>query len=341
MFRSALFTLFLPISLWSQSVIDESRFPPINDSYGGVNISSVFFGFISAQRGDTCTDSSQTIYGAVSFDNSGIQQTISDYSCHTSYIEALTESSYCYALASAGSGMSGMVRGTFENDGNATAKGTLKAHWDYGANKVTLDLTAAELIADRQGIAASTLSVVVWEADEDEDTVFEVSDIIWQSTATLKDDQIFLTGAFQPAHFLLQSYADSMVGFAGGLHFIVDIPAGVDMRDVMAQIDGRIYRIEAIEAPGTLGLSDEQKETIQIYPNPATDHLTIVFDEAAKGKITLMDIKGQSIRTIHFLPNSSMVKLNVDDLRPGIYLLLWRSNSKVIIRRMSIIRTSP
>ena len=68
-----------------------------------------------------------------------------------------------------------------------------------------------------------------------------------------------------------------------------------------------------------------------MYPNPSTDIINIRTDETLD-KTELYDILGQLIIN----KNSNTKQLNINSVKPGIYLLKIYSNNKVVTKKVII-----
>lgn len=90
--------------------------------------------------------------------------------------------------------------------------------------------------------------------------------------------------------------------------------------DYVAQQNGVITRIEDINA-------DESGLTINVYPNPATDYVTV---EGAQSNITLFGMNGAAALSMPVVEGET-VTLDVTGLTKGLYVLRSGNNSSVKI----------
>ena len=69
-------------------------------------------------------------------------------------------------------------------------------------------------------------------------------------------------------------------------------------------------------------ISDVDENEFQIFPNPASEHLTIVTAKPTNGTTTIefLAVDGKLVSTNSFQGNSE-VELNVSDMNPGIYFV--------------------
>jgi serine protease len=76
---------------------------------------------------------------------------------------------------------------------------------------------------------------------------------------------------------------------------------------------------------------DTQFEIVNVYPNPATQNITIVINAFESSDIVLNNVLGQEVKRIQHLNSSSgrqMVILNVSDLGKGIYFMNLQNQTK-------------
>ncbi len=76
---------------------------------------------------------------------------------------------------------------------------------------------------------------------------------------------------------------------------------------------------------------------IELYPNPATDLLTIQLPEGLQGhcSLTVSDFSGKKIFEKNAEPGLSSLQLSVNDLPAGLYLLTVRNENSAVSRRFA------
>ncbi|GLB47784.1 T9SS type A sorting domain-containing protein [Neptunitalea lumnitzerae] len=77
----------------------------------------------------------------------------------------------------------------------------------------------------------------------------------------------------------------------------------------------------------TMGLEDEELETLKVYPNPATTAVTVTGSVEIE-KLQLFNLQGQLINT------SFSNNIATNNIAPGIYLLKIHGNNKVVTKRI-------
>jgi len=85
---------------------------------------------------------------------------------------------------------------------------------------------------------------------------------------------------------------------------------------------------------GALSINNVVDFTTNIYPNPATNNITIENSNFVISNIELYNITGQLVKTENV--NSMSINMNISDLKTGIYILEVHTN-KTSIRRKLII----
>jgi len=87
----------------------------------------------------------------------------------------------------------------------------------------------------------------------------------------------------------------------------------------------------------------ERKDSLKVYPNPASEELTIELlpDRAGSCDILLYDVSGREVYSSHRLPSYSAgqnhLKLNVSRLTDGVYFLVIRTGNDVFQKKIIIV----
>jgi hypothetical protein len=91
---------------------------------------------------------------------------------------------------------------------------------------------------------------------------------------------------------------------------------------------------------GGVGISDPAgRNTVQIFPNPARNNVSVRFPEGVSGigLIRIMDLLGQSVMTKTIEISGDLVKsVDISGLRGGIYMLKAEIDGKVFLQKMII-----
>jgi hypothetical protein len=95
--------------------------------------------------------------------------------------------------------------------------------------------------------------------------------------------------------------------------------------------NGFIARIK--EEPTILSTFNPTDEFngIQVFPNPASDKLTINAPECVNLSISLYDSNGRAVLTHEVSGETGLINLDVSHLKPGLYLVLITCNNSLVI----------
>lgn len=97
--------------------------------------------------------------------------------------------------------------------------------------------------------------------------------------------------------------------------------------DGASREDGFYYDDFKILHDGTIGLTENNKTQLNVYPNPTKDVVNFVLAEefVSNGKIKLMDNTGRVVRLIAV--NSNNTQVNVEDLPEGVYFYQYENGT--------------
>lgn len=85
------------------------------------------------------------------------------------------------------------------------------------------------------------------------------------------------------------------------------------------------------------GLSDNEFQTLSIYPNPASRYLYVEIDKEIKIKqIKLNTVNGRVAYSKGFYGKRNRLRLNVEDMESGIYILRIITSNDEIVRKLII-----
>jgi len=95
---------------------------------------------------------------------------------------------------------------------------------------------------------------------------------------------------------------------------------------------------EFILSCGATSTGEIEAETvdIQIYPNPATDNITVVLDGMNYSSIELYNAMGEKVKSLNQSNEKNLISFSVSDLPSGIYFLRMENESNQITRKISI-----
>lgn len=87
------------------------------------------------------------------------------------------------------------------------------------------------------------------------------------------------------------------------------------------------------------GLAEEQKNSFKIFPNPASENITIAFQSLveAGSKVMIFNNTGQLISSAEMASTSNLFEVNVADLNAGFYsVVVERTNGERITGRVAV-----
>jgi hypothetical protein len=82
------------------------------------------------------------------------------------------------------------------------------------------------------------------------------------------------------------------------------------------------------------GIHDAQSNTIEIFPNPAKNWISISGLPSQKVGVEIIDITGKTVITKELSVNSN--KIDVSDLNQGIYILKYEQNNMSKLKKFII-----
>jgi hypothetical protein len=84
-----------------------------------------------------------------------------------------------------------------------------------------------------------------------------------------------------------------------------------------------------------LSVGDLQDENqIQLYPNPTSNRVNLVYTNGIGSEVTLMDIRGRVIWTQRM--ESEQIEFSVNSLAPGIYNIAILNNNVVVNKKLIV-----
>ncbi len=94
--------------------------------------------------------------------------------------------------------------------------------------------------------------------------------------------------------------------------------------------------IKALYDTKTEDVSNEisEKSDFTIIPNPAADRINIITRNLADGRITIFENLGNTV----LKAESSALELDISSLASGVYFLRYQSSSKIIFRKLIVVR---
>ena len=112
--------------------------------------------------------------------------------------------------------------------------------------------------------------------------------------------------------------------------FLLDIDTTFDIDDYTFEISitGNALIATVVAIPS--GISDIEIASIQLYPNPVKDVLTIESGELTINNISIHDISGRAVET---WTAASLQTINVSSLPQGVYFLKIETYKGVVTKK--------
>jgi len=91
------------------------------------------------------------------------------------------------------------------------------------------------------------------------------------------------------------------------------------------------YKVDLSDNILTLNDFALSETTLALFPNPASDHITINYNGSGEEVITMFDQLGRKIRTLPI--QSSTTQMDIQDLPTGVYIVKVGSQSQKLVKR--------
>ena len=121
---------------------------------------------------------------------------------------------------------------------------------------------------------------------------------------------------------------------------IADLGDGSEL--VQADIDQLVMEMVDAAADGyfdpAVGINTVSKEDVSLYPNPASDNVTITFPASSDASLRIIDITGKVIFNTIIEANTTSYRMNISDYKTGIYFYELTINNTTVSHKMSVIR---
>jgi hypothetical protein len=82
---------------------------------------------------------------------------------------------------------------------------------------------------------------------------------------------------------------------------------------------------------GHVGIDDYQEGTLSVYPNPATDHVTVVNDTPIH-RVEILNAEGRLV--YDGSPDSEQFDIATSGWSAGVYFLKANANGKILTRKI-------
>lgn len=105
---------------------------------------------------------------------------------------------------------------------------------------------------------------------------------------------------------------------------------------------GKANALAAVKAAEMVASTKDiqlQETLFNLYPNPATNQLTIALETSNKEYIThveFFNLEGKSSKSVQFTTNEVSTQIGIEDLPAGIYIVQVKTNTKFAMRRLVV-----
>ena len=156
-----------------------------------------------------------------------------------------------------------------------------------------------------------------------------------------EDDVDFLNGddfelevapEYNGANFKLVTELDTIAKMeedpkTGRPHKVIT-PVSWELRAVVTAAGSGTFTPAAIQEPET------ETETMQVYPNPAVDNVTVALPADVTGTVAIYNLSGQLVKSVS--TTEPAVTVNVDDLTAGVYTVRVQTADKSYVQRLVV-----
>jgi hypothetical protein len=87
---------------------------------------------------------------------------------------------------------------------------------------------------------------------------------------------------------------------------------------------------DPVEHPGEI-------PAVNIFPNPARTNIQVQFETSETGEIQILTTEGRIVQSL-FFNNSTVIDLDIEHLREGLYLVKTKTSRGSVVKRISVLR---
>jgi hypothetical protein len=105
---------------------------------------------------------------------------------------------------------------------------------------------------------------------------------------------------------------------------------------LFSEFDG-ITRYNVVKLnKGTVGLNEKDRidKLLEIFPNPASNRLSIYFPTRGSGQIAIFDLSGKMLLNENYL--GEQLQVDVSSFRSGMYLIRVGDDDKVAVKKFVV-----
>ncbi|MEO5570536.1 MAG: T9SS type A sorting domain-containing protein [Bacteroidia bacterium] len=158
--------------------------------------------------------------------------------------------------------------------------------------------------------------------------------ILWTENISYTTPPNYVNLYLSPSAIAVKA-SSSEVAYCGNMHAEIITPAGQEYRWMVKKYGATTPRLTDEADPA----SNKKTETsIHVFPNPANDKINITVEgfEYADREIIISGISGKIILQQTLLPADKNISLETQQLSPGLYTILIKSNAAISITKFLV-----
>ena len=97
---------------------------------------------------------------------------------------------------------------------------------------------------------------------------------------------------------------------------------------VMSWKDSTVYQVDVGDITSVENIRPENRTSLSVYPNPATDYINISAAEHLIREIRIVDVNGKTLAKVQ--PGENKARLNVSTLPAGVYFIKVKTENKFL-----------
>lgn len=109
--------------------------------------------------------------------------------------------------------------------------------------------------------------------------------------------------------------------------------SNVTTADLLAA-NGVVHVLDKVLIPTTVGVTENDANFVQIYPNPSSDILNIMNVENKFSRIKLVDAQGRIVLEADL--NDQLNQINLNTLNSGYYTVRFEGTNSIVTKNLLI-----
>jgi len=209
------------------------------------------------------------------------------------------------------------------------------ASWNFISNGMPLNTTVFKLFFHNTVLFAGAATGLYKTTDWGNTWIESANGLPQSSSITCfseLNDSIFI-GTYTGV-YVSTNLGNSWSAFNSGLPGAISIYASTIHKNYLYVGGTSVYR-HVSSVTGINQVTDDNRVTMEIYPDPVTDFVTVELSQG-KGKyiLSIVDLYGREIRSLN--SDEHKLKIDLSDLKKGIYFIKYKNDQ--IIAKKRVIR---